>query len=63
MNLSAILALINTAIPAVSNLIVLLKNEDGSVTAIVASAQAATAADIQAMQAYLAAHPANPASS
>jgi hypothetical protein len=61
MGLTAILALINAAIPAVTNLIVLLKNEDGTVTAIVTSAQAATAADIQAMQAWLAAHPSTPA--
>jgi hypothetical protein len=64
----AILSLVNAAIPAVTNLVLLIKNDTGSVTMIVSSAETATAADIANMQAWLAAHhaaqtpPATPAS-
>lgn len=56
MNAAAIIALINGLIPLVSNVVMLFKNQDGTSTVIISSAQAATNADIQAMQQYLAQH-------
>jgi hypothetical protein len=55
-NLTALLSLVNLAIPAVTNLVLLIKDETGTVTAIVSSAQTATAADIASIQAWLKAH-------
>jgi hypothetical protein len=56
MNITSILNLLNLVIPAVSNLVLLVKDESGSVTAIVSSTQTANAADIGQIQAWLAAH-------
>jgi len=56
MPLTAILQLIAGITPAIGNIIMLFKNTDGSTTALISSAQTATNADIQQMQAYLAAH-------
>jgi hypothetical protein len=55
-NIAAILALINAAVPAVTNLVMLIKNDSGGTTVIISSAETATAADITNMQAWLAAH-------
>lgn len=59
MNIAAILALINAAVPAVTNLVMLIKNDSGGTTVIISSAETATAADITNMQAWLAAHQAS----
>lgn len=61
MNAAAIIALINGLIPLASNIVMLFKNQDGTSTVIISSAQTATTADIQAMQQYLAQHQAAPA--
>lgn len=50
------LALLNLAIPAATNLILLLKHPDGTTTAILSSTQTATDAELTQMQAYLKAH-------
>lgn len=61
------IALANLIIPAATNLILLIKNESGSTTAIISSTETATDATIQQMQTWLtqhqnqkAANPANP---
>ena len=61
MTIAAILQLIAGLTPTVSNIIMLFKDSSGNVTAIVSSAQTATAADITNMQEYLAAHQASTA--
>jgi hypothetical protein len=55
-NIQAILALVNAAIPAVTNLVLLIKNDQGGTTVIISSAEKASATDIQNMQAWIAAH-------
>jgi hypothetical protein len=54
--ITTILQLIAGLVPTVGNIILLFKNSDGSTTALISSAQTATAADIAQMQAYLAQH-------
>lgn len=63
MNITAILQLLNLAIPAVTNLVLLIKNDTGGTTAIISSTQAQNASDTAAIQAWLASHqaPAAPA--
>ena len=61
MTVAAILQLIVGLTPAVGNIIMLFKDSSGTTTAIVSSAQTATAADIAQMQAYLQAHQAQTA--
>jgi hypothetical protein len=61
MTVAAILQLIAGLTPAVGNIIMLFKDSTGTTTAIVSSAQTATAADIAQMQAYLQAHQAQTA--
>jgi hypothetical protein len=56
MTIAAILQLIAGLTPAVSNIVMLFKDSSGNTTALISSAQTATAADIANMQAYLAAH-------
>jgi hypothetical protein len=56
MNIAAILALVNAAVPAVTNLVMLIKNDSGGTTVIISSAETASAADIANMQSWLAAH-------
>jgi len=63
MTVAAILQLIAGLTPAVGNIIMLFKDSSGTTTAIVSSAQTATAADIAQMQAYLQAHQAQTAAS
>ena len=55
------LQLANLIIPAATNLILLFKTESGSTTAIISSTETATDANIQQMQAWLAAHQAQAA--
>ena len=62
MTVAAILQLIAGLTPAVGNIIMLFKDSSGTTTAIVSSAQTATAADIAQMQAYLQAHQAQSSS-
>jgi hypothetical protein len=50
------LSLLNLIIPAAENIVVLIKNESGSTTAILSSTATATAAEIQTMQAWLQQH-------
>jgi hypothetical protein len=50
------LALLNLIIPAATNLVVLIKNESGTTTAILSSTATATADEIAQMQAFLVAH-------
>jgi hypothetical protein len=70
--MTALLQLLNLILPAVSNFVLLIKDESGNTTAILGSATTANAADIAQIQAWLAAHgsttttapvaaPANPA--
>ncbi len=54
--LAQILELLNLIFPVATNLVLLIKNESGSTTAIIASAQTANAADIAQIQAWLTAH-------
>jgi hypothetical protein len=56
MTFAAILQLIAGLTPAVGNIIMLFKDSTGNTTALISSAQTATAADIAQMQAYLTAH-------
>ena len=60
MNAAAIIALVNGLIPLATNIVMLFKNQDGTSTVVISSAQTATASDIQAMQQYLAQHQAIP---
>jgi hypothetical protein len=60
MGVTGLLNLLGLAIPAVTNLILLIKNESGSTTAIISSTETANAADIAQIQAWLAAHHAGP---
>lgn len=55
------LSLLNLIIPAATNLVLLIKNESGSTTAIISSTEAATDAEIAQMQAFIAAHQNPPA--
>ena len=61
MNIAAILQLLNLAIPAVTNLVLLIKDSSGSTTAIISSTQQANAQDIAQIQAWLQAHQTQPA--
>lgn len=61
MNIAAILQLLNLAIPAVTNLVLLIKDASGSTTAIISSTQQANAQDIAQIQAWLQAHQTPPA--
>jgi hypothetical protein len=61
MTFAAILQLIAGLTPAVGNIIMLFKDSTGNTTALISSAQTATAADIAQMQAYLTAHQASAA--
>jgi hypothetical protein len=64
MTITAILQLLNLAIPAVTTVVMLLKNENGGTTAIISTTEAQNASDIAAAQAWIAAHqnpPAKPA--
>lgn len=60
------LSLLNLIIPAATNLVLLIKNESGSTTAIISSTETATDAEIAQMQAWITSHqtpantPANP---
>lgn len=53
------LQLLNLVIPAAENLIVLIKNESGSTTAIISSTETATDQTIAQMQQYLQQHQAS----
>lgn len=63
MGLQAILALINAALPNVANLVVAIKNANGtiSVGTLLSEADANFNQSIQQAQAWLAANPATPA--
>jgi hypothetical protein len=54
--MTALLALLNLAIPAVANVVILIKNADGSTTALISSTQTQNAADVEAIQAWLSQH-------
>lgn len=55
------LSLLNLILPSATNLIILLKNESGSTTALISTTETATAAEISQIQAYLQAHQAGTA--
>ena len=63
MGIAAILGLINAAIPTISNLWVLIHNNDGSVTPVVLlnQADAGFAANLKQISDWSAAHPSTPA--
>lgn len=54
--MASLLQLLNLILPAVSNFVLLIKDESGNTTAILGSATTANAADIAQIQAWLAAH-------
>lgn len=63
--MTGILALLNLAIPAVANLVILIKDASGNTTALISSTETQNASDIAAIQQWLAQHqaskPATPA--
>ena len=50
------LSLLNLIIPAATNLVLLIKNESGSTTAIISSTETATDAEIAQMQGWIKSH-------
>jgi len=58
--MTAVLNLLNLLLPTVSNVVLLLEHQDGTTTAIVASAQAATAQDEAQIAAWIKGHGGTP---
>jgi hypothetical protein len=59
--MTALLALLNLAIPAIANVVILIKNADGSTTALVSSTQTQNTSDVAAIQTWLKQHQATAA--
>jgi hypothetical protein len=54
--MTGILGLVNLLLPVVSNVVLLVKNQNGTTTAIIASAETATADDQAQIEAWIHAH-------
>lgn len=61
MGLAAILQLLNLAVPAIANVVLMFKNADGSTTALISSTQVQNADDQAAIKTWLAQHQATSA--